>query len=365
MKAQDSTRFSIVLPLYNEAGSLTPLYVRLTQVMGTLEGHYEIIFVDDGSRDGTPQLLDDICEPDSRVRVITLRRNFGQTAALKAGFDAARGDIVISMDGDLQHEPEQIPAFVSKLEEGYDLVSGWREQRQDTWLTRRLPSRIANWAMSKLARVPLHDFGTTFKAYRRETIQSIQLYGDLHRFIPALAAGAGARIAEISISNPPRASGKSNYGISRAFRVLLDLLSTKFLLDYSSRPLHFLGFFALLLTGAGTVMGGIVVFKKLLLHQSVMLQNGPLLFGATLFTLAGIQLLCLGLVSEILSHTYYESQKKPIYTTRQIQSHVPELTLIAGQSSQASRRTRRPVPRPGYLVEAPRVDDVTTLDGAA
>lgn len=368
MNAQDGTRFSIVVPLYNEAGSLTPLYVRLTQVMGTLEGRYEIIFVDDGSRDGTPQLLDEICESDSRVRVITLRRNFGQTAALKAGFDAARGDIVISMDGDLQHEPEQIPAFVSKLEEGYDLVSGWREQRQDNWFSRRLPSKIANWAMSKLARVPLHDFGTTFKAYRRETIQGIQLYGDLHRFIPALAAGAGARIAEIPISNPPRANGKSNYGISRAFRVLLDLVSTKFLLDYSTRPLHFLGFFALLMTGAGTLMGSVVIVKKLLFHQSVMLQNGPLLFGATLFTLAGIQLLCLGLVSEILSRTYYESQKKPIYTTRQIQRHVPELTLATRRSphpSHPSRPTRRPMPRPGYLVEAPRADDVTTMDGAA
>ncbi len=193
MNSQDGIRFSIVVPLYNEVASLTPLYVRLTQVMTTLEGRYEIIFVDDGSRDGAPQLLREIYESDSRVKVITLRRNFGQTAALKAGFDAARGDIVISMDGDLQHEPEEIPAFVAKLGEGYDLVSGWRAQRQDTWLTRRLPSRIANWAMAKLARVPLHDFGTTFKAYRRETIQSIQLYGDLHRFIPALAAGAPGR----------------------------------------------------------------------------------------------------------------------------------------------------------------------------
>jgi len=365
MNAQDRTRFSIVVPLYNEAASLVPLYVRLTQVMTTLESRYEIIFVDDGSRDGTAQLLDEIYESDSRVKVITLRRNFGQTAALKAGFDAARGDIVISMDGDLQHEPEQIPEFVSKLEEGYDIVSGWRAERQDNWLSRRLPSKIANWAMSKLARVPLHDFGTTFKAYRRETIQSIQLYGDLHRFIPALAAGVGARIAEIPIGNPPRTNGKSNYGISRTFRVFLDLLSTKFLLDYSTRPLHFLGFFALLLTGTGTLMGSVVILKKVLFHQSVMLQNGPLVFGATLFTLAGIQLLFLGLVSEILSHTYYESQKKPIYATRQIQSHVPELTFVAGRSSRAARHTQRPMPRPGYVVDSRRADGVASLDGAA
>jgi glycosyltransferase involved in cell wall biosynthesis len=320
MNSQDPIRISIVVPLYNEAASLTALYVRLTQVMGTLEGRYEIIFVDDGSRDATPQLLREIYESDSRVKAITLRRNFGQTAALKAGFDAARGDIVISMDGDLQHEPEQIPAFVAKLEEGYDIVSGWRAQRQDNWFSRRLPSKIANWAMSKLARVPLHDFGTTFKAYRREIIQNIQLYGDLHRFIPALAAGAGARIVEIPITNPPRENGKSNYGISRVFRVFFDLLSTKFLLDYSTRPLHFFGFFGLLAAGTGTLMASVLLLKKLVLHQAVMLQNGPLLFASTIFILAGIQLVCLGLVSELLARTYYESQGKPIYVMRSIKS---------------------------------------------
>src|SRR6516225_6847835 len=325
MNSQDPIRISIVVPLYNEAASLTALYVRLTQVMGTLEGRYEIIFVDDGSKDSTANTLHRISASDSRVRVVLLRRNFGQTPALKAGFDAARGDSVISMDGDLQHEPEQIPAFVAKLEEGYDIVSGWRAQRQDTWLTRRLPSRIANWMMAKLSGAPLHDFGTTFKAYRREIIQSIQLYGDLHRFIPALATWSGARIAEIPIKNPPRQNGKSNYGLSRVFRVFLDLLSTKFLLDYSTRPLHFFGFFGLLAAGSGTLMGSFMILKKLLLHQDVMLQNGPLLFTATVFILAGIQLLCLGLVSEILSRTYYESQKKPIYAMRQIRSHELDL----------------------------------------
>jgi glycosyltransferase involved in cell wall biosynthesis len=339
MNLQDPIRFSIVVPLYNEAASLTALYVRLTQVMDSLEGRYEIIFIDDGSRDGTPQLLREIYESDSRVKAITLRRNFGQTAALKAGFDAARGDIVISMDGDLQHEPEQIPAFVAKLEEGYDIVSGWRAQRQDTWLTRRLPSRIANWAMSKLARVPLHDFGTTFKAYRREIIQSIQLYGDLHRFIPALAAGAGARIVEIPITNPPRENGKSNYGISRAFRVFFDLLSTKFLLDYSTRPLHFFGFFGLLAAGTGTLMAAFLLLKKLVLHQAVMLQNGPLLFASTIFILAGIQLVCLGLVSELLARTYYESQGKPIYVMRSIKSQDLEADAGAGRHPQVVRVT--------------------------
>jgi glycosyltransferase involved in cell wall biosynthesis len=337
MNSQDRIKFSIVVPLYNEAASLTPLYVRLTQVMGSLEGRYEIIFVDDGSRDGTPQLLREIYESDSRVKAITLRRNFGQTAALKAGFDAARGDIVISMDGDLQHEPEQIPAFVAKLEEGYDIVSGWRAERQDNWFSRRLPSKIANWAMSKLARVPLHDFGTTFKAYRREIIQNIQLYGDLHRFIPALAAGAGARIVEIPITNPPRENGKSNYGFSRVFRVFFDLLSTKFLLDYSTRPLHFFGFFGLLAAGTGTLMASFLLLKKLVLHQAVMLQNGPLLFASTIFILAGIQLVCLGLVSELLARTYYESQGKPIYVMRSIKSQGLEAEVGAGLQPQLVR----------------------------
>ena len=340
MNSQGPFRFSIVVPLYNEAASLTALYVRLTQVMGTLDGRYEIIFVDDGSRDATPQLLREIYESDSRVKAITLRRNFGQTAALKAGFDAARGDIVISMDGDLQHEPEQIPAFVAKLEEGYDIVSGWRAERQDNWFSRRLPSKIANWAMSKLARVPLHDFGTTFKAYRREIIQNIQLYGDLHRFIPALAAGAGARIVEIPITNPPRENGKSNYGISRVFRVFFDLLSTKFLLDYSTRPLHFFGFFGLLAAGTGTLMASVLLLKKLVLHQAVMLQNGPLLFASTIFILAGIQIVGLGLVSELLARTYYESQGKPIYVMRSIQSQDLEDEVGAGLHPQLVRVNR-------------------------
>jgi len=243
------------------------------------------------------------------------------------------------MDGDLQHDPEEIPAFINKLEEGYDIVSGWRAQRQDRWITRRLPSRVANWMMAKLSGVPLHDFGTTFKAYRREVIQTLPLYGELHRFIPALASWYGARTAELPISNPPRQAGKSNYGLSRTFHVFLDLLSTKFLLDYSTRPLHFFGFFGLLATGAGTFLGSFLAFKKLLLHQAIMVQNGPLLFAATVLILTGIQLLCLGLAAELLSRTYYESQGKPIYVVREINSHDPqtvELTVTDAQSAHTS-----------------------------
>jgi len=324
MNSQRRIAISIVVPLFNEEAAISPLYVRLTQVLTELDQPYEIIFIDDGSRDRTPEVLTAIHESDSRVKVITLRRNFGQTPALKAGFDAARGEVIISMDGDLQHEPEEIPAFLAKLAEGYDIVSGWRADRRDHWLTRRLPSRIANWLMAKLARVPLHDFGTTFKAYRREIIQSVPLYGELHRFIPALASGAGARIAEIPINNPPRQNGKSNYGLARTFHVLLDLLSTKFLLDYSTRPLHFFGFFGLLSMGVGTLMGCFLAFKKLVLHQSIMLQNGPLMFAVTLLISVGVQILCLGLMAEILSRTYYESQGKPVYAVREMLSREPQ-----------------------------------------
>ena len=325
-------RYSIVAPLYNEESNVTPLYVRLTQVMQEFDEPYEIILIDDGSKDDTPRILRQISASDSRVKVITLRRNFGQTPALKAGFDAARGDIIISMDGDLQHDPEEIPAFVAKLEEGYDIVSGWRAQRRDTWLTRRLPSRIANWMMAKLSGVSLHDFGTTFKAYRRETIQNLPLYGELHRFIPALAAGIGAKIAEIPINNPPRRTGKSNYGLSRTVRVFLDLLSTKFLLDYSTRPMHFFGPIGLLAMGAGALAGCSLILNGLFGQHAIMLPREPLLFAAPLFVAAGILILCLGLVAEILSRTYYESQGKPIYAVR---------TMVCRDSQPLPHRLRR------------------------
>ena len=327
MSTDNTIKYSIVVPFYNEEQSVAPLYVKLTQVMTELDEPYELIFVDDGSRDKTLEVLNTIYDSDSRVRIVSLRRNFGQTAALKAGFDIAAGEIVISMDGDLQHDPEEIPAFVAKLEEGYDLVSGWREHRLDHWLTRRLPSRIANRIMARISGVPLHDFGTTFKAYRREIIQSIQLYGELHRFIPALATWSGARIAEIPIKNIPRQSGKSNYGISRTFRVFLDLLSIKFLLEYSTRPLHFFGFFGLAASGAGGFLSAYLLLKKLLFHQQILLENGPLMIAAAVLILAGVQLLCLGLVGEILSRTYYESQKKPIYATRVVRTHESQSAL--------------------------------------
>ena len=320
METGSDIKLSVVVPLYNEEGSVDRLHCRLTHAMQEFGQAYELIFVDDGSSDQTAEIVEDLAGIDPSLRVITLGRNFGQTAALKAGFDAACGEIIISMDGDLQHDPAEIPRFIEKLDEGFDIVSGWREKRNDTWLTRRLPSRIANWTMAQISGVPLHDFGTTFKAYRRETIQNIPLYGELHRFIPALAAWSGARIVEIPITNPPRQYGTSNYGISRTFRVFLDLLSTKFLLDYSTKPLHFFGAFGLLATGLGGCSSILLLLQKLILHRQVFASNMVLAIAAAVLLVAGVQILCLGLASEMLCRTYYESQQKPIYAIRSRES---------------------------------------------
>jgi glycosyltransferase involved in cell wall biosynthesis len=317
---------SIVVPLYNEQENVRPLHARLTEVLHRLGQPYELIFVDDGSRDQTPEILDEIYEKDSRVCVLRLRRNFGQAAALQAGFDFAQGDVIISMDGDLQHDPEEIPEFLAQIAKGYDVVSGWRVARKDAWLTRRLPSRVANWLMAKLSGMPLHDFGTTFKAYRAEVLRNIHLYGELHRFIPALASWSGATIVEIPIKNTLRGKGRSHYGLSRTMRVLLDLIGIKFLLDYSTRPLHFFGLLSLLGVGAGSGIGFFLLYEKLLLHRPVMLEHGPLLFAALLLFLTGIQFLSVGLIGEMLSRTYYESQRKPIYALREIKSRRPEST---------------------------------------
>src|SRR5262245_17481626 len=262
MEAVAQVRYSIVVPLYNEEHNVRPLYSGIVKAMLMVSDSYEVLFVDDGSRDKTFTVVSEICAEDSRVMIVRLRKNFGQTAALKAGFDFARGEFVISMDGDLQHDPSEIPEFVAKLDEGYDVVSGWRHERQDAWLTRRLPSRAANWLIARLSRVNLHDFGTTFKGYRREVIKDLQLYGQLHRFIPVLASWTGASIVEIPIKNILRRNGKSNYGISRTITVLLDLVCVKFLQEYSTKPLQFFGGWGLLSTAAGGAVGLFLTYRK-------------------------------------------------------------------------------------------------------
>src|SRR6478752_1036110 len=247
---------SIVIPIHNEEPAILPLYDRLTTVLEAMNKPYEILFVDDASTDRSFELLANLVETDGRLKVIRLRRNFGQTPALAAGFDEAQGEVIISLDGDLQHDPEDIPALLTKIEEGYDIASGWRKQRLDNAITRKIPSRIANWLMAKASGVNLRDFGTTFKAYRAEVLKDINLYGELHRFIPALASFYGARVVEVPIRNSPRASGASHYGLGRTFRVLFDLLTVRFLLKYFTRPMHFFGSFGLMGVGSGGLILG-------------------------------------------------------------------------------------------------------------
>ncbi|HXX44486.1 MAG TPA: glycosyltransferase family 2 protein [Candidatus Acidoferrales bacterium] len=310
--------YSIVVPFYNEQENVPQLYVKIVDVMSAIGEPFEMIFVDDGSKDGTFRQLSEIARNDDRAVVVRLRRNFGQTAALKAGFDHSNGEIIISMDGDLQHDPAEIPRFIEKMQEGYDIVSGWRVTRTDHWLMRQIPSWTANRMMAWLSRVDLHDFGTTFKAYRREILSEINLYGELHRFIPALASWAGASIGEVPITNIPRKNGKSNYGISRTIRVLLDLLSVKFLLDYSTRPLQLFGLAGLACLAFGGSVDLWLVIDKLAKKQDVMASHGPLLLLGTALVIGGIQFLAIGLIGELLTRTYYESQDKPIYTVREL-----------------------------------------------
>lgn len=338
MNSDSLIQFSVVVPFFNEQENIPPLYMKLTEVMDGIGESYELVFVDDGSKDNSYKVLSDIYEHDCRVNVVRLRRNFGQTAALKAGFDFARGEVVISMDGDLQHNPEEIPRFLEKIEEGYDLVSGWRHRRRDHWLMRQLPSRTANWMMAKLSGIELHDFGTTFKAYRREIIQEIQLYGELHRFIPALASSTGAKIAEVPIENLERKNGKSNYGIGRTIRVFLDLMIVKFLLDYSTRPLQFFGLFGIGGVGLGSLLGCFLVYEKFYQHKAIMTEHGPLMLLAVALFISGAQFISMGLLGEILARTYYESQNKPIYALREVKSHRKEM----GDSTESTRPSGNP-----------------------
>lgn len=303
-----------------------PLYDRLTTVMERLRRSYEIIFVDDASTDRSFDLLANLVETDHHLKVLRLRRNFGQTAALAAGFDEASGDVIISLDGDLQHDPDDIPLLLEKIEEGYDIASGWRKQRVDNAVTRKIPSRIANWMMKKASGVDLHDFGTTFKAYRSEVLKDINLYGELHRFIPALASQYGARIAEVPIKNIPRPSGESHYGLGRTFRVFFDILTIKFLLRYLTRPMHFFGKWGLIAISLGTMVLLYMIFEKLIGHD-IIVEHGPLLVAGALLWLAGLMMVSTGLMGEMLTRTYFESQGRRIYAVREIRSRKePQVT---------------------------------------
>jgi glycosyltransferase involved in cell wall biosynthesis len=309
---------SIVVPIHNEEHSILPLYDRLTTVLFTLSRPYEILFIDDASSDRSYELLANLVQTDPHLKVLRLRRNFGQTAALSAGFHEARGKVIIAMDGDLQHAPEDIPALLNKIDEGFDIASGWRKERVDNPFTRKIPSRVANWLMSKASGIDLRDFGTTFKAYRAEVLKDVHLYGELHRFIPALASFYGARVAEVPIQNTPRASGTSHYGLSRTFRVLFDILTIRFLLKYFTRPMHFFGSIGLMGVLSGGAMLVYCLAVKIFWRLDIIQEHGPMMIAGTLLMLAGLMMFSTGLIGELVIRTYFETQNRRIYAVREI-----------------------------------------------
>lgn len=309
---------SVVVPVYNEAENLAPLYENLIQTLTALERKFEIIFVNDGSTDGSRERLDQIAARDSRVKVIHFRRNAGQTAALMAGFDYSSAEVIVATDADMQNDPADIPKLLAKLDEGYDVCSGWRKDRQDRLLTRVLPSRLANRLISWISGVALNDHGCTLKAYRREFVKEIRLYGEMHRFIPVYAAWIGAKIAEVPISHSPRRQGRSKYGSSRVFKVLLDLIVLKFLLSYADRPIYVFGGFGLLSLCGSFALFGLMIYYKFWGGKSFVETPLPLL--VVLLFLMGFISLLMGLIAEVLMRTYHESQGKPAYPVESLRN---------------------------------------------
>ena len=308
---------SVVIPVHNEERNLLRLYDRLVSTLEQQGGAFEIVTVDDASSDGSAGLLKNLAHNDGRLKVVLLRRNFGQTAALAAGFEHAQGAVIVAMDGDLQHAPEDIPALLAKLDEGYDIANGRRERRIDNLLTRRIPSRIANACIRWISGVELRDFGGTFKAYRSEVVKNLRLYGELHRFIPVLAAMHGARIAEVPIRNCKRGGGRSHYGLGRTVRVLFDLLTVGFLVRYLTRPMHFFGAVGFACGGAGAAVLAYLLAQKMR-GMHIMVEHGPLLIAGAVLVLTGMQMVCTGLIGEMLMRTYFESRNRAAYDVREV-----------------------------------------------
>jgi len=314
-------RLSVIVLVFNESESIAPLHQELMGVLEALEFSFEVVYVDDGSRDGSTEKLGELAAHDARVRVVSFRRNFGQTAAVQAGIDNSRGDILIFMDGDLQNDPHDIPRLLEKVDEGYDVVSGWRKARHDD-ATRVIPSQVANWIIGRVTGVRLHDFGCTLKAYHRDVIQDVKLYGEMHRFIPVYASWVGARIAELPVNHRPRSFGKSKYSLSRTSRVLLDLMTVKLLGSYSTKPISFFGFAAFGLWAVAFVFAATVIIQKLLPPYPYA-HNNPLLLLAVFLAIVGVQFVLMGLLAELSIRTYHESQGKTTYVVREIIEHSP------------------------------------------
>ncbi|MFP4337178.1 MAG: glycosyltransferase family 2 protein [Halothece sp.] len=313
-----SPQVSVIVPIYNEVESLEALVSAIAQTLLPTTYSYEIICVDDGSKDGSVSLLKQLAATRNDLCAVILRRNYGQTAAMAAGFNYAKGEFIISLDADLQNDPSDIPNLIAKLEEGYDLVSGWRKQRQDAALTRLLPSKIANWIIGRVTNVRIHDYGCSLKGYRAELLADMNLYGELHRFLPALAFMEGAKIAEIPVKHHPRRYGNSKYGLGRTLRVLMDLLTIWFMQKFLTRPMHVFGSLGLISMGLGVLIGSYLTILKFGFGQNI--GDRPLLILVVVLLLAGVQLFSFGLLGELLIRTYHESQGRPIYRVREIVS---------------------------------------------
>lgn len=314
---QERIALSVVIPVYNEEESLQGLYDALQEGLRATSQPWEVLLIDDGSRDGSFRVLKELHERDRRFRVIRFRRNFGQSAAMAAGFDHARGDVVVTMDADLQNDPRDIPMLLATMEAGnYDVVSGWRVKRQDTFLSRRLPSIIANRLISRMTGVSLHDYGCSLKAYRSEVTRNVRLYGELHRFVPALASWMGVSVKEVPVQHHARRHGKSKYNLSRVSRVVLDLLTVSFLLNYAVRPMQIFGLMGLIVGGGGFALAAYLAALKFFWGAS--LSQRPLLWLAVLCIIVGVQFISMGLLGEIMTRTYYEAQHKPTYAVREI-----------------------------------------------
>jgi len=313
-----SERISIIVPVYNERDNVHPFLEALRGALDPTGEEYEVLFIDDGSTDGSSAYMESLAAEDARIKFIQFRRNFGQTAAMAAGFDYATGSILIPIDADMQNDPRDIPSILAKLREGYDVVSCWRIHRRDKWLTRRLPSKLANALISHISGVHLHDYGCTLKGYRREVVEHIRLYGEMHRFIPVYASWAGARVAEIPVRHHPRLSGSSKYGLGRTFKVLLDLITVKLLGSYSTKPMYFFGGVGLLACGAGLFFAMGTLYDKY--FNAVKAHNNPLLLLAVFLFLLGVQFVLMGLVAELVIRTYFESQGKAPYIIRKMRN---------------------------------------------